>query len=120
MKTLRSTALMVIVGLFATGCTITKVKLTGTEGAAYKGHYRVSSGGRQVHSGALPGGWLVYALGVGSWMRLEECEYHKADTNASLVLNYRTHGSKGVVTAPPGTEGVRVVREAKTYQTETF
>jgi len=109
-----------VVGLLA-GCTVTKCKLTGSPGAAYKGYHRMNDQkDRESDSGKLPDFWFEVGCSVGFWRRLEECEYQKFNTNDCLMLKVRTHGFKGTIAAPPGTEGVRVSREGKAYRMETF
>jgi hypothetical protein len=103
-----------------TGCTITKCKLTGTPGASYQGYVQMTTGYPQTNYAKLPDSWSAASLAFGGLDRLEKCEYHKVNTNDSLVVNLRTHGFKGIAEAPPGTEGVRIVREGKGYKAETF
>jgi len=113
-----------LAALACTGCTITKAKLTGTEGATFSGYYRMTSHTNVVNldgpQGKLPTGWFEGSIGIFSFHRLQECEFLKTDTNTSLVLTLKTHGFKGAVAAPPGASGVRVVRDGKKYIAETL
>jgi hypothetical protein len=102
------------------GCAYTSNKLTGTKGAAFTGFYKMASEkDSSPESGTLPQSWWQICFSS-RFDRLVECEYRKADTNTTLVLTVKTHGFKGVVAAPPGTTGVRVVRDGDKYKTETF
>ena len=107
-----------LVGVFS-GCTLTKCNLTGTEGGTVKGYHRMTAS-RDEDTGTVPYMWCTCTLWLGEWNRLEECEYRKASTNDLLLLKVRTRGFKGQVSSPPGTSGVRVVREGDTYRKETF
>jgi len=116
-----SAAIMVLLVAVCCGCAYTSNKLTGTKGAAFAGFYQMASEKNpSPESGTLPQSWWQSSFSVGEFNRLVECEYRKADTNTTLVLTVKTHGFKGVVAAPPGTTGVRVVRDGDKYKTETF
>ena len=108
-----------IAGLLV-GCTVTKCKLTGTQGASYEGYYQMTTGYPVTNSAKLPDRWYNASLAFGGLDRLEKCEYRKSSTNDLLEVNLRTHGFKGIVIAPPGTEGLRIVREGKIYKAEVF
>jgi hypothetical protein len=119
-----SAAIMVLLVAVCCGCAYTSNKLTGTKGASYSGFYRMADmkpTERQPESGTLPDSWWQSTLYFGGPKPvLEECEYRKTDTNATLVLTVKTHGFKGVIAAPPGTTAVRVVHDGDKYKTETF
>ena len=116
-----SAAMMMLFVAVGSGCAYTSKKLTGTKGAAFTGFYQMASEKNSTpESGTLPLSWWSSSFSVGEADRLVECEYRKADTNTTLVLTVKTHGFKGVVAAPPGTTGVRVVRDGDKYKSETF
>ena len=119
MKTAGKLLLAIGAAGLSSGCTVTKCNLTGTQGGAVTGHVRMTSGSAE-NSGTLPYTWSMSTLWMGEWNRIEECEYRKGNTNDLLLINVRTHGFKGEVSAPPGTTGVRVVRDGSTYRKETF
>jgi len=106
------------------GCTVTKAKLTGTQGATVTGYYRFTTHTNTVNvdgpQGKLPTDWFESSLGLFGRDQLQECSFRKTDTKTSLLLTLKTHGFKGSVAAPPGTSGVRVVRDGKHYVAETF
>jgi hypothetical protein len=106
--------------LLLTGCTHTSLKTTGTQGLEYHVQYRLADGQEPTSlPGKIPGKSLIWGFGFGS-VRLEECEYLKADTNGLLAVEIRTHRFRGTATSPPGTLGVRVTRNGQSYHVETF
>ncbi len=123
-KTFANITAWALAVLACTGCTITKAKLTGTEGATFSGYYRMTCTTNVVNldgpQGKLPTGWFECCMGIFFFDRLQECEFLKTDTNTLLVLTLKTHGFKGAVSSPPGTSGVRVVRDGKKYIAETL
>lgn len=117
------TGMVLAVVVFA-GCTVTKAKLTGTQGATVTGYYWFTTHTNTVDvngpQGKLPTDWFEASLGLFRHDQLQECSFRKTDTNTSLLLTLKTHGFNGSVAAPPGTSGVRVVRDGKHYVAETF
>lgn len=104
------------------GCTVTKLRLTGTTGTYYSGYYMMELDREQtkVTQRKLPDVYRDFALSVSRKVRLKECEFRKEDTNAVLQLQVRTPGFRGIVISPPGTDGVRVSREGKKYVAQAF
>jgi len=101
-KRLFSVALFGAAWLLVSGCsTTTTMKLSGTPGTSFTGHYRSGTSSFDV-SGAVP---LVVEVPGTS---LQECEFRKSDAQATLALEIR-HGKTQVLqgTAGPGTSGLR-------------
>ena|SRR5215831_7594679 len=110
--------------LAGSGCTFTKIKLTGTEGATFSGYYRMTDDDEKAATirvgGKLPRAWSQADLCFFAFVRLEECEFRKADTNTSLVVSLKTHGFRGDIAAPAGVTGIRFKHDGKNCKTETF
>ena len=89
--------------LTLSGCATsrTDIKLSGTTNSTFFGYY-ISPGGTNTISGNIP---MVIEL---SGVTLKSCEFKKASTNDTLILEIY-HGGQQSLRAPasPGTTGIR-------------
>jgi hypothetical protein len=94
--------------LLLTGCATTTMKLSGTAGSAFSGHY-VLRGATNTLSGSVP--MEVEISGIDS---LQSCEFRKARLDDTLVLEIY-QGKRQTLRAPvsPGTLGVRAAGEGR-------
>ncbi|HRI14542.1 MAG TPA: hypothetical protein PLX89_16215 [Verrucomicrobiota bacterium] len=84
---------------------MTTLRLSGTPGASFTGHYRTQTSSFDL-SGALP---LVVEVPSSS---LQEWEFRKSDPRSTLWLEM-LHGSTRILegTAGPGTLGLKAQKE---------
>lgn len=86
-----------------TGCSSTRLKISGTTGAGFHGQYRVGDAVLEV-SGAVP---LVIEV---PGKELRACEFRKTDAQSTMILEIRRGRSVIVlVTAEPGALGCRAI-----------
>ena len=114
--------LLVPLVMLLSGCSITRLKLTGTDGTRWSGYCLTDSDRVPMRwaERRLPGWYMESGMALGTSSRLKECEFRKHDTNGLLRLDVRTRGYRGVVSAPPGTTGVRVKREGGVFEAAAF
>lgn len=98
----RLLALLFIVGsALLVGCSTTTIKLGGTPGASFSGHYVLGTTAHDLF-GAAP---VEMEVPVGA---LTECEVRKADPKAVLTLSiHQGFRTKLKATAEPGALGIR-------------
>jgi hypothetical protein len=104
------------------GCSKTTVRLTGTPGTYYSGsilHECDPVPIKKEHR-SLPDADLTFGCFLGTSARLSSCEFRKEDTNAVLAADIHTKGFSGILTAPPGTTGVRLRRQGKIFSSDVF
>src|SRR5438874_4630325 len=94
-------ALWVLAAALLAGCSTTTMKLGGTPGASFSGHYVLGTTAHDLF-GAVP---LVIEVPVDA---LTECEVRKADPKSMLTLTVtRGFRTKLKATAGPGALGIR-------------
>src|SRR5689334_5261432 len=99
-----------------TGCGTT-MKISGSPGTEFSGHFRTSAHEQKVNGVLVP--WSVTVAGNGN--RFEECEFQKPDRQDDLILEIRRHGAVAArVEAPSGVLGVKARQEGSAIVAETI
>jgi hypothetical protein len=124
-KTSASLVASLLALLTWSGCSSTSFEITGTKGAGFHGEYLDADGKHPIPIASdppikIPTWWSETEFRIIGPNGLQRCEIRKDDTNALLVLTLKTHGFKGSVASPPGTTGVKVVRDGKRLTAETL
>ena len=92
----------ILVSVLLVGCSTTTIKLSGTPGTSFSGHYVLGTTAHDLY-GTTP---VVLEVPGGA---LTECEVRKADPKAILTLSiHRGPRTKVKATAEPGALGIRV------------
>lgn len=118
----RKPILLIVALIICSGCTATKLRVTGTTGVAYTTYYKINDGtGPDKVQTTIPDFHDIYTF-LPNWRaaHLMECKIIKAETNAFLQLELREHGYSATARSPAGTLGLEMTWDGSAYKSKVL